>query len=669
MRLNLEQAAGTGWQAKGVELSIRLDAQHTDRLSLQVSAAQLQFTGLAKPLQGVNIDCPVFQQSAQWIRCQKASLKLGGDLFDQQTATIRFNYNLSDASLEFALTKVAFASGQLSATANTGKNGWQVELNAKQLALDKAQQRLSPLFDLPADTYQASGEATLKLTAHGNDKNQVANISLDVQKAGFSNADGSQVGEGLTLQLNADLTGGGDKAWQGEVSLQHQGGEVFVDPIYLDLTEHELTLNTVFEWSQQQLRLRSVQFVHPAVLFFNAQATFDFSKEFTVKQLQVAANMPDLGRLYHAYLQNWLDSNGDKGLGMTGSISTRVDWGKAIQVRSELSHISLENADKTYGLADLNGRLQWHSDSTNQNYPSFLYWQSAYFAQNLTLGSSEVHFAVRGAQVDLLKPWFIPILDGALQVNSLQLRNLSDMAQLQGEIGSRIWPVSMQALSTAFGGPALQGQLAGNIPSIRYQNGQVEIGGALQINVFDGTINIQSLVLEQPFSNSPRLAADVSLDRINLGTLTGVFEQFGAIQGEVSGYMRQVRLLNWQPVAFDAFVGTTPNSKEPKNISQKAVNNLSSLGGGGTVNAISRSVLNLFDSFSYEKLGWGCRLQNGVCEMRGAATAPNGYYIVKGGGLPSINVIGYNQKVDWPELLIRLKRITQVKDISAPVIE
>jgi len=38
---------------------------------------------------------------------------------------------------------------------------------------------------------------------------------------------------------------------------------------------------------------------------------------------------------------------------------------------------------------------------------------------------------------------------------------------------------------------------------------------------------------------------------------------------------------------------------------------------------------------------------------------PQGYVIVKGGGLPAITVMGYNRNVGWRELLARLKRVTE----------
>ena len=44
--------------------------------------------------------------------------------------------------------------------------------------------------------------------------------------------------------------------------------------------------------------------------------------------------------------------------------------------------------------------------------------------------------------------------------------------------------------------------------------------------------------------------------------------------------------------------------------------------------------------------------------MGGVAAADPGYYIVVGGGLPRIDVVGYNERVDWSVLVERLVRAT-----------
>ena len=92
------------------------------------------------------------------------------------------------------------------------------------------------------------------------------------------------------------------------------------------------------------------------------------------------------------------------------------------------------------------------------------------------------------------------------------------------------------------------------------------------------------------------------------------------------------------------------------------MSNLSSIGGGsgGSVTAaLQGGFLRFFDSFRYERLGLSCRLANDVCHMDGVAPAETGYYIVKGSGLPRIDVIGNQRRVAWTRLVRQLAAITE----------
>jgi hypothetical protein len=57
-------------------------------------------------------------------------------------------------------------------------------------------------------------------------------------------------------------------------------------------------------------------------------------------------------------------------------------------------------------------------------------------------------------------------------------------------------------------------------------------------------------------------------------------------------------------------------------------------------------------------MGFSCILRNDICEMSGVESTPQGYVNVKGSGIPSITVMGYNRTVGWSELLARIKRVT-----------
>ena len=45
--------------------------------------------------------------------------------------------------------------------------------------------------------------------------------------------------------------------------------------------------------------------------------------------------------------------------------------------------------------------------------------------------------------------------------------------------------------------------------------------------------------------------------------------------------------------------------------------------------------------------------------MGGVEDSTSGYVMVKGGGVPSLTVVGYNRQVGWLELLDRIKAATK----------
>ena len=163
--------------------------------------------------------------------------------------------------------------------------------------------------------------------------------------------------------------------------------------------------------------------------------------------------------------------------------------------------------------------------------------------------------------------------------------------------------------------------------------------------------------MERPFGVAPTLAADIGFDSLDLQPLTAAFG-FGEISGRLDGEIRGLRLVDWEPVAFDARLRTDDAAKGPRRISQRAVKDLSSVGGAGIVAGLQGSLLRVFDTFGYARIGLRCRLANNVCEMGGIDSSGPGYTIVEGAGLPRITVVGHQRRVDWPVLLDRLKAAT-----------
>jgi hypothetical protein len=156
---------------------------------------------------------------------------------------------------------------------------------------------------------------------------------------------------------------------------------------------------------------------------------------------------------------------------------------------------------------------------------------------------------------------------------------------------------------------------------------------------------------------------DAHIDNIDLEQLTRTFS-FGRIEGRLDGRIDGLRMENWQPVAFDAEFATPEDDTSRHRISQKAVDNISNIGGGGVGGALSRSFLRFLEDFPYDRLGIRCRLENGVCEMGGVEPAKQGYYLVKGRFIPPrLDVIGYAERVDWSKLVAQIISVTGKQEI------
>ena len=226
-------------------------------------------------------------------------------------------------------------------------------------------------------------------------------------------------------------------------------------------------------------------------------------------------------------------------------------------------------------------------------------------------------------------------------------------------------------LAQALDLPAFEGELSGRIPMARYQDQRLDFDGGLGMQLFGGTVQVSSLALERPFGVAPSVTADLVLDDIDLEALTGVFG-VGSIAGKLDGRIADLRLVDWTPTAFDADLHTDRDAARAagieQRISQRAVQDISSVGDASFGASLQGRLIALFDDFGYRDIGISCRLANEVCLMGGLRpVADNAFAIVEGAGLPRLTVVGYNRLVDWPTLLERL--VAAGRGEVAPVVQ
>ena len=123
--------------------------------------------------------------------------------------------------------------------------------------------------------------------------------------------------------------------------------------------------------------------------------------------------------------------------------------------------------------------------------------------------------------------------------------------------------------------------------------------GAMKFNAFNGVISMDNLQIDDPLGVVPRLHADLQMRNLDLGDLTRTFS-FGAIEGKLDGDVNDMLLENWKPVHLDASIQTS-EGKQLKKISQRAVENITALGGEGTAAALQRTFLRFLKSLITKK--------------------------------------------------------------------
>jgi len=110
------------------------------------------------------------------------------------------------------------------------------------------------------------------------------------------------------------------------------------------------------------------------------------------------------------------------------------------------------------------------------------------------------------------------------------------------------------------------------------------------------------------------------------------------------------------PSAFVAEMATRDEGQ--RNISVKALNNLTVISQGGLSAALSRGIYRFIDFYRYRKIGLFCVLRNDVFVLKGTARSDSDLHLVDGGLLPPrIDILAPGTGISFREMLHRLERI------------
>lgn len=653
---------GAGWRA--TDVSVALQRADSGRLAATLRAGRLELPAPVGTLENVSAECLDLAVSAARFACRSLRLAPGDrapDVLRVLAGRAEFHRDTGAVSWELASTGAATLSigGKLDA------DGWRLRLAAKAWPLEVLASFSTALgIPLPA----LAGTVDLSVTARGaGELLEGAVFELRAVSLSGGNDAGTVAAEGLQLELRGS-------AWSTDESLAFDarstigGGEAYIEPVYSNFDSHPLRLNLRGRVRDDRLEISRLVAVQDGILHIDARGELQHTAEDGWRLQAGRLRLPEatLPGAYTTFLQPFLAGTSLADLETAGLLRGEIEIaaGAIAEVWLELVGVHLDDRAARLAVYDLNGDLAWaparEGRMTAHARPAHLRWSGG-FVYGIPFGAARLRMDAYAGRWSLPSPVSIPVLDGALQIDQLEFGDFTagdDNVLFE----ARLAPVSMRELSRALDWPPLSGKVSGALPRLSYRDGVLSLGGDLSAEVFKGTVAIRNLRIERPLQPLARLRADVEFQGVELAELTQALS-FGLMTGRLDGYVRGLEMIDWAPVAFDARIFTPPDSRARQRISQRAVDNIASIGGGGA-GVLSTGFLRFFEDFSYAGFALGCRLERDVCRMSGLDTRNDGYVILRGSGLPRIDVMGFAQQVSWSALVEQLAGIMAAEEVE-----
>ena len=647
LELSIEKLDFEQGSVDQIQVYLSSDPQH---LGLSASIAEISSADLEKPIKDLQLDCP--QALVDWpsIQCESATLVLGDSPWGRQRVEAALDWQsaeewrLSFAGLRYAGDRI---SGHLSSAGDV----WQLHAKAGALQL----RNIQPLRDALAEAglTSISGVSSLQGEVRG-EGGRITSLQASGSLRGlaWSDDEGLQAAENVRVRYDLDLSSR-QADWSGRVSLQLLSGEVYSDPVFMDLQSQPLRASTALEWdaATERLRLSRLSLDAGKLLKVSGQAIIDTGVP-ALRSGEVTLKVDDLATGYSGFFQPLLIGTGLDEMELLGKAEGQLSWrdGELHALSLQLRDLYFADLAGSFGASGLGADIRWQQ--TGEVAASQVQWQGFQLGK-LDFGPAELDFRAVGSHLHLLNPLSIPFYQGQIRIQDLTW--VSSEAGNDAGFSLSVDNVSLEALSEALEWPLMSGRINGNLPGARYANDALRVDGDIGVEAFDGRLTLRNLQLEQISSAAPVLEAALELRGLDLAKVTETFS-FGRIRGRLDGEVSGLQLVAWEPNRFDAHFRSPENDDLPHKISQRAVEDLTELG-NGVSGALASPFLQIFKEFSYDRVELIVRQRGDRAEIGGIPHSSGGYYLVKGAGIPRIDVIGRNREVAWNDLVERLRSI------------
>ena len=644
-----------------------IDNAASDRLAglpvnLEFSIGDIEFIPSIR-FRGISVRCHRLMLSEDQVRCTEATLVVQQSPFGQISLTAQIAWQARPGSW------IVDATGVVGAATELGVR-WEKTKVETRVVMDVIGFDLPLLPDvLPLELTDHDIE-TGTLTLHAECRMESAgdascNVTGNISKL---NVSGINVAENVAMNFGAVYAGGisGSKL---EVNLSLREGAVYIEPgfelgginpgFFLSVEDAPIDLAMrIVQLAAGEIRILGVDLSHPNIVEMHFDGDLAFKPSLQWKRLELALQARDVKRFYATYMQpialdtafGSLETAGAIYLDLAG-IDSEID-----RLDLRFDDVYIDDEAGRFSLYGIDGGIELHGGDEKRE--SHLGWiGGALYRIEIGPGRIDWVSAKRGLKIASWRD--VAVFDGEFRMDTLEVEDFG-LADTKVALSGALMPISLEALTSAFGWMPLSGKLSGTIPRLTYSANRLKMDGDLHVNVFDGHVVIRELQIDGLFSTVPVLSANIDINKIALDELTRTFS-FGNITGRLDGKISDLELQAWRPIRFDALFSTPIDDDSPHRISRQAVDNLGRLGAGAG-SALSQGWLALIPDYSYGRLGLACRLINGYCLMSGIRNASGGdFYILTRGGIlpPWIAIKGSGRRISWQTLVDGIQQVAR----------
>lgn len=641
------------------QVEIYLVQGEGDSSPITVSAERLQLA--QQVFTNIRIQCDV-NLGKTLLVCEAGKARLRHDRLGRLSGQLGFRYDLTSGLQSVTLTRMQIMDGRVDMVLHGPAPAWQLDMEIAGLDLELAQPLLGMAgFTGPVETLEGRISGSVNAAGWPADTVRADVVLTDV------NYSGESVVQAASGKVSIDVIKEAND-WQGELKLSADSGELYIVPplpehenppgFYIAINSEPLILDAVFNYAinSSTLIIQDLEYIHPAVMQMNLAGRMQFEPAFSLEGLSLRVAETALENIYPVYMQPWLISTAYNDLTVGGHAAFELGIGDGVisALSMKLDKVDVIDNNNRFAVRELSTDIQM---TEQRRHESRLSWDSIDIYR-IGLGAGAIKLTSNDLNIEVTHWQDVPLMDGILRIDKLDIRQIGT-PDLELSMAGAIEAVSLPSLTEALDWPILGGALDGEFTGLTYSHGDIRMDGELRVRMFDGEVRIDDLNVRDLFGNLPVLTADMIVQGVDMEQLTSTFA-FGKITGRLGGYIRDLELENWQPVAFDARLSTLDDRDTRHRISQKALNNLSQIG-GGLRGALSRGFMAYFDEYSYGELGLSCRLANGFCELGGVETYEGGHYLLTRGGLlpPWVEVKLAGSIIAWDALIEGFEQIAE----------